>query len=119
MALADPQSVTVGSNTISLARTGSGLDQGTFSSNDGTVKMTVSHQYGKRNRRLVRFDHSKIAADPLTSANTRYSMSVQVVVDVPVTGYSVAEAKQVWDGFAAALSASTGALETKILGGES
>lgn len=119
MAFADPQSVTINAVPISLPRTGSGIDTGTFTSNDGAVKMTVSHQYGKRNRRLVRLDHSKIAADPLTAANVRYSMSTQLVIDVPVNGYSVTEAKQVLDGFIAALTASSGALETKILGGES
>jgi hypothetical protein len=40
------------------------------------------------------------------------------VADVPVTGYTVVEAKQVIDGFITQLNASSGALITKMLGGE-
>lgn len=119
MALSDPQSVTINSVAVSLPRTSSDRDAGAFTSNDGTVKETVSHQYGKRNRHLFRIDHSKIAPDPLISSqNIKYSMSFYVVADVPVTGYTVAEQKQVVDGFIAQLNASSGALITKILGGE-
>lgn len=119
MALADPQSVTINSVAVSLPRTSSAANSGVFTSNDGNVKMTVSHQYGKRNRHLLRIDHRKIAPDPLISAqNIVHSMSFYVVADVPETGYTVAEAKQVIDGFVAALNASSGALFTKMLGGE-
>jgi hypothetical protein len=119
MALSDPQSVTINAVAISLPRTSSSVNAGAFTSNDGTVKETVSHQYGKRTRHLIRIDHSKIAADPLISAqNIKHSMSTYMVFDVPVTGYTVAEAKQVVDGFIAQLSASSGALITKVLGGE-
>jgi hypothetical protein len=119
MALSDPQSVTINAVAISLPRTGSGTSSGTFSSNDGTVQETISHQYGKRNRHLFRIDHSKIAADPLISAqNIKYTMSFYVVADVPVTGYTVVEVKQVIDGFITQLNASSGALITKMLGGE-
>jgi hypothetical protein len=117
--LTDPQSVTINSVAISLPRTSSEKNSGTFTANDGTVVQTVNHQYGRRTRRAVKLSHSKIAADPLISAqNIKHSMSCTVVFDVPVTGYTVAEAKQVWDGFAAQLAASTGAMVTKVLGGE-
>jgi len=46
-------------------------------------------------------------------------MTFYVVADVPPVGYSVAEQKQVIDGFIAQLNASSGALITKFLGGES
>lgn len=119
MALADPQSVTINAVPVSLPRTSSGVNSGIFTANDGTVKETVSHQYGKRNRHLFRIDHSKIAPDPLISSqNIKHTMSFYIVADVPVTGYSVVEQKQVVDGFVAQLNASSGALITKILGGE-
>lgn len=119
MALSDPQSVTINSVAVSLPRTSSGVNSGTFTSNDGSVKMEVSHQYGKRNRHLIKLNHQKVAPDPLISAqNIRYGMAVHLVLDTPVTGYTVAEAKQVVDGFLAALSASSGALITKLAGGE-
>lgn len=119
MALADPQSVTINSVAVSLPRTSSSPNAGVFTSNDGNTKLSVSHQYGKRNRHLIRIDHRKIAPDPLISSqNIQYSMSFYAVADVPETGYTVAEAKQVIDGFIAALNASSGALITKMLGGE-
>lgn len=119
MALTDPQSVTIAGTAISLPRTSSAINAGTFSSNDGLVKEMVSHQYGKRNRHIFRIDHNKVAPDPLISAqNIRYSMSCYIVFDVPTTGYTVAQQKEVYDGFAAQLEATSGALVTKILGGE-
>lgn len=119
MALTDPQSVTISGTAISLPRTSSAVNAGVFSSNDGLVKELVSHQYGKRTRHIFRIDHSKIAPDPLISSqNIKFSMSCYVVWDVPPTGYTVAEQKAIYDGFAAQLAASSGALVTKVLGGE-
>lgn len=119
MALPDPQSVTVGGVTTSLPRVSSGENSGSFQSNDGTIRMSVSHSYGKRTRRTIRLEHSKIAADPLiSSTNIRHSMTSYIVVDVPVTGYTVAEAKAVVDGLIGVLTASSGAATTKLLGGE-
>lgn len=118
--LSDPQSVTINAVANSLPRTTAGVNSGVFTKDDGNVKLSISHTYGKRTRRLMRIDVSKIAADPLISAqNIKYSMSTYLVVDVPVTGYTVVEAKQVIDGFIAYLSASSGAVITKMLGGES
>lgn len=119
MAFSDPQSVTIGGVTTSLPRVSSGDNTGSFRSNDGTVKLTVSSAYGKRNRQTVRLEHSKIAPDPLISAaNIRHSMTSYLVVDTPTTGYTVAEAKAVVDGLIASLTASSGAMVTKLLGGE-
>lgn len=119
MAYSDPQSVTIGS-ILSLPRTGQGVSTGNFTTADGIAKLTVSHAYGKRTRRQVRIDVSKVAPDPLVSSmNIKHSMSAYLVVDVPITGYTVAEAKQVVDGLVAWLSATTGANTTKLLGGES
>nr|QDH87537.1 MAG: hypothetical protein H4Rhizo451596_000002 [Leviviridae sp.] len=119
MSFADPQSVTINSVANSLARTGSGVNTGSFSKDDGLVKLDVSHQYGKRTRRLIKLTHAKIAADPLISAQSvKYSMSVSLVIDQPITGYTVAEAKQIVDGLTAYLTASTGARVTQLLGGE-
>lgn len=119
MSFADPQSVTINAVAQTLPRTSSGLNAGVFTKDDGTVKLSVSHQYAKRTRRTVRLDFSKIAADPLISAqNIRYSMSAYLVVDLPVTGFTVAEAKQIVDALSAYLTASSGARVTQLLGGE-
>lgn len=119
MALSDPQSITINAVANSLPRISSGVNSGSFSKDDTTVKLDVSHQYGKRTRRLVKLTHSKIAPDPLiSSTNIKYSMSVNLVIDTPVTGYTVAEQKQIVDALSAWLSASSGANATKVLGGE-
>jgi len=119
MALVD-QTVTINSVAISLPRTGSTLTSGQFESSDGLVSEVVSHQRGKRNRHMLRINHNKIAEDPFqSSVNAKYSMSAYVVFDVPPIGYTVAEQKQVIDGFLAQLNASSGALITKVLGNES
>jgi len=119
MALAD-QTVTINAIAISLPRIGSGLSTGLFQSGDGLVKETVSHTTsGKRTRLLFRLDHRKIAADPFDSSlNTEFKMAAYVVYDVPLVGYTITEQKQVIDGFAAQLAASSGALVTKVLGNE-
>lgn len=116
----DPQSVTINAVANSLPRTSSGVNQGAFTKDDATVKLSISHTYAKRTRRMARLDFSKIAADPLISAqNIKYSMSAYLVVDVPVTGFTVAEAKQIVDALTLWLTTSTGANTTKLLGGES
>lgn len=120
MAFADPQSVTIDGTAISLPRTTSAVNRGEYTSNDGLTKMAASHQYGGRTRRVLRLDVSKIAADPLLAGvNVKAGMSVYIVVDVPITGYTVADQKKVTDGFVAKLAASSGAIMTSLLGGES
>jgi len=120
MAFADPQSVTINSVAQTLPRISSGVNAGVFQKDDTTVKLSVNHSYGvQRTRRVIRLDHSKIAADPLMgSVNIRLGMSAYLVVDTPVTGYTVAEAKQIVDALTAYLTASSGARTTQLLGGE-
>lgn len=119
MSLATPQSVTINSVANSLPRVGQDMTSGKFRSSDGLIDETVSHTTGKRNRHMFRINHSKVAADPFQSAiNAKYSMSAYIVFDTPTVGYTVAEQKQVVDGFLAQLNASSGALITQLLGGE-
>lgn len=119
MAFSDPIVVAVSGSNNTLARVSSGENTGSFQKNDGTLKLSVSHQYGRRNRRLIRLEHSKIAPDPLISAaNIRHSMTVSMVVDTPSTGYTVAEAKAIVEALSGYLAASSGAAIEKLLGGE-
>ena len=119
--LADPQSVTINAVANSLPRTAAGVNEGIFTKDDATVKLTVRHAYtGKRTRRVVRLDHRKVAPDPLISANNIiYTMSFYAVVDTPVTGYPVTEAKQLTDALLTWLTTSSGTHMTQVLGGES
>lgn len=119
MSFADPQSVTVNAVPISMPRTSSGVNSGVFTSADGNSRLSVAHAYGKRTRRTIRLDSSKISADPmLPSQNVKLSNSVYLVVDAPIAGFTSTELKQYIDGFLAALTASSGAKITQLLGGE-
>jgi hypothetical protein len=121
MAFSDPQTITVNAIAISLPRVASPVvNAGKFASNDGNTSMTIqSTSNGKRTRRSYRFDFAKVAADPLISAqNIRYTNSMYLVVDQPITGFTVAELKLQLDGMLAHLSASSGAKLTQFLGGE-
>jgi hypothetical protein len=121
MALTDPQSVTINAVAVSLPRTSVRDGASEYTSGDGLVKETFSTTNGNkgRARHLARIDHSKLTADPFKpSDNVKVSMSCYMVIDTPPAGYTVTEAKQVVDGFIAQLNASSGALITKLLGGE-
>jgi hypothetical protein len=120
MSLADPQTITISAATTPLPRTSVDHDESEYTSGDGLIKMLVSHSYGKRQRRLVRIDHAKLTSDPFKPAeNVRVGMSVYTVFDLPPAGYTAAEALAVWVGFNAQLTATSNAVVTKILGGES
>jgi len=88
----DPQSVTVNAVAQSLPRIGASNDTGKFASATKDYVLTVSHSAGRRNQHRVRLDSSKIITDPLASdRNFLVSASAYLVIDVPPTGYSVAE----------------------------
>lgn len=119
MAYTDPMTVTINAIANTLARVGFGPSSGTFSKDDGSLKLSVAHQYGKRTRRTARIDLTKVAPDPLiSSTNIVYGASVYLVVDVPKTGFTIAEQKQLVDGLTKWLTDTSGANTTKLLGGE-
>lgn len=118
MGFSDPQSVTIGS-AISLPRTGQGVDSGTFTKDDGTASLVVSHVNGRRRRHTVRVNFAKVAADPLvTGTNLRLSASAYLTIDVPVNGFTVAEQLQIITGLCTWLTATSNANATKLVGGE-
>lgn len=120
MAFSDPQSITINAVTTPLPRVSSGVHESKYSSADGLVDLSASHSYGRRTRRVLRVDHSKITADPFIPAqNSEVSMSLYMVFDLPVVGYSNTEAKHVYTGFKTLYTASSDALIDKVLGGES
>jgi hypothetical protein len=121
MSLSDPQTVTIAAATSPLPRTSVDKDESEYTSGDGLIKLSVSHSYGKRTRRLIRIDHAKMAPDAFRpSENVQVGMAVYTVFDLPGKGgYNAAEALAVYTGFATLLSASSYATVTKLLGGES
>nr|QDH87285.1 MAG: hypothetical protein H3RhizoLitter13207_000002 [Leviviridae sp.] len=120
MAFSDPQTITINSVANTLPRTSSGISSGVFTKDDGTVRLSVGHSSGKRMQDNIRVDFQKIAPNPLISAqNIMFSMSVNLRVDRPLTGFTVAEAKQIVDALTSYMTATSGARATQLLGGES
>jgi len=120
MALTDPQSITISGTAISLPRVNTGSNASEYRAADGTVDLTLSNAYGRRTRQVIRLDHNKVTADPfIPTQNSKVSMSCYMVFDRPVAGYTNTEALAIYTGFNSLYTASTSALITKLLGGES
>jgi hypothetical protein len=120
MSLSDPSSVTISAVTTSLPRTSVDEDKSEYTSADGLIQLIASQDYGKRTRRMIRLDTSKLTADPFKpSENVKVGMSAYTVIDLPPAGFTNAEALAMWVGYNAILTASSNAVVTKLLGGES
>lgn len=120
MAYSDPQTLTVNAVAKTLPRISTSGTSSTYSIDDGSLQLAVSHSLGnKRTRRTARVNASKISADPLQPAyNVKNSMSAYIVVDVPpVGGYTLVEQAQIMKALTDWLGVSANA--TKLLGGES
>jgi len=116
----DPLSITISGVTTPLPRTSVGDDESEYTSGDGLLQVKSSHAYGKRTRRMLRIDVSKIAPDPFRpSENVSVSMSNYIVFDTPPAGFTATEAKAVFDGFRAMFAATSDQMIVKLLGGES
>jgi hypothetical protein len=117
---ADP-TITINSVAQSLKRTGMGPNAGSFQTNDGTHKLAISHTVGQSNQRMIRLDRVQTVASPLTTGEfLEVPDSVWLVSRTPRAGYlTVAQQKQLVDGFLAFLQLSSGAAITSLLGGES
>lgn len=120
MAYADPQSITISGVTTPLPRTSQSGDETVYQSADGLIQLLASHDGGKRNRHLLRLNHSKLTPDPFVPAeNVKVSMSNYIVFDVPIVGYTNAEQLAVYVGFRTAFAAASDLLISKLLAGES
>lgn len=121
MALSDPQSVTIGTvpGAVSLPRVNTGAAVGTFTNYDAKTTLKVQTNYGKRTRREARIDFSKIVTDPLVSTtNQLVSGSIRFNVDVPPTGFSSAEQKDLAVALITWLNATSYANLIKVIAGE-
>lgn len=85
------------------------------------LRVTASHQYGRRNRRVLRCDYSDNAGATLIAGTTSpRSMSCYVVFDIPNAGqFSATDQLSLFNGLKGTWSATTDALLKKLLGGES
>jgi hypothetical protein len=114
--LSDPQSVTVNAVAQSLPAISRDAKTSTYRKDDGSYELIISHDEKNRNRRVVRLNHKKIAADPFTADNVEFTSSMYLVIDVPQTGYTNTEIKDMVLGLTGWLISAT---VLKVLGGES
>jgi len=116
VALADPQSITIGS-AISLGRTQDDAGTSLYRSADLLTLETVSAQItkAKRLRSTLRVDLTKVAADPISAVNTSLTGTVSVVFDFPNFGFSDTDKTNMWSGINTQLTASTNLVLLKIL----
>jgi len=120
MSFTDPLSVTISGITTPLPRTSVEDDRSEYTSADGMIQISADHQVAKRTRRVLRIDCSKLTSDPFKPVeNVKVSMSNYIVFDLPPAGYSNAEALAVYVGFKTLFTATSDAMITKLLGGES
>lgn len=120
MSFTDPEPITIAGTALTLPRISVEKNASTYQTGDGLVKLTASHNYGRRIRRMLRIDHAKTAPDPyLTTKTDPVSMSCYIVFDLPTFGYTNQQAKDVYVGFNTLYTATSHALIDKVLGGES
>jgi len=120
MSFTDPLSITISGTTTPLPRVSVGDDRSEYQSGDGLILLSASHDYGKRTRRVLRIDTSKLTSDPFKPAeNVKVSMSNYMVFDTPPARYTAAEVLAVYQGLKTLFTASSDAMIIKLLGGES
>lgn len=117
MAFNDPQSVTVGEETISLPRTGSTGNSGAFTSPDQRYKLAIQHNGGNRRTDVARLEFSDIVQNPLVPA-TNYAVSAAATLTVnrPLNGFTSEQAEDLANALITWLSSSTNV--EKLVGGE-
>lgn len=119
MALADPQSVTIGS-AVSLARVLTGEQNATYLSADGTKSLTVSHRITRgRRTTLVRIGSKKISTDVLTDTKSEIEAVMNITFNRPNVGFAEAELIELATGGTTWLSAGTFANTKRVLALES
>lgn len=85
----DTQSVVVNTVTVPLAKVSMNGRASQYENADGSLKLTISHSNGNRNRSVVRLDRKKVGADALNPAtNKQYIESTYLVTDSPLTGFT-------------------------------
>lgn len=114
----DPQSVTVSGSAKSMPRISTEGTKSTYQSADQLHKMVISHQSTNngRLRSLVRFDAQKVVENPLTQVSDYDFASLQLVIDRPQSGFSIAEVDALVAGFKSWLTTTA---VTQLMGRES
>lgn len=114
--LTDPQSVTVNSVAKTLPAIERGKYTSTYREADSEHELVISSSYAKRDRSVVRLNHTKTATDPLSAETVNVSASAYLVIDRQKFGYTSTEIDYLVQALCDWL---TNANVTSVLGGES
>lgn len=97
---ADPQVITVNAVAQSMPRISSVGQKATYQKNDLSFTLTLSHTPAKdRIRSMARIDQRAIVPDPLTAVNDYETLSVYIVADRPLAGFTSTQLEQLIVGF--------------------
>lgn len=114
---ADPQSITVNAVAQSMPRISSSGLKTTYQKNDMSFTLNLSHTPSKdRIRSMARIDQKSIVPDPLTAENDYETLSVYLVIDRPLAGFTSTQVEQLITGFKTWLDATA---MGKLYGSES
>lgn len=119
MALSDSQTLTFGGIPETLKSVFREGYKTVYSNTESTVKLVITHVFGRRTRHTVRVDFAKIAADPISGLNSRATGSIILTIDVPRDGFTATELKDKVLGLGVWNSSTSGANTLALLGGES
>lgn len=96
----DPQTITVNAVAKPMPRVSSVDRKSTYQMNDQTFTMVISHTTTKdRLRSMVRIDQIAVVADPLTEVNDWETLTVYLVIDRPLQGFTAVQVDQLIAGF--------------------
>lgn len=96
----DPQTITVNAVAKVMPRIASVGQKSTYQINDQTFTLNLSHVVQKdRVRSMARVDQKAIVPDPLTSVNDWETLSIYLVIDRPLAGFSATQVDQLIAGF--------------------
>lgn len=117
--LADPQSLTIGSATLTLPRKLTGTDLGQFRDTDNVVEVQTTAQKNGRIRTVARLQQQKVTTDPLVATtNVMVSDTIALTINRPRNGYTDADVLAQVKGLIGWLTASSDAVLKKIIAGE-
>lgn len=119
--LADPQSITVNAVAKSMPRIQQDGSHAFYQMSDQTFSLDVRHNSlrkdGKeRVKSLVSFTQRAVVPDPLTAVNDFETVTVSVLLDRPVAGFTSTQVDQMVAGFKTWLDTT---MVTKLFGRES
>jgi len=117
VAFTDPLSITYNAVATNHPRISTGTLSSKYATADGKYTVSISHsETAQRERHLARIDEQVVAVDPISTANFFAKLSVYLVIDNPLSGYTDTEIDYVVQALKGFL---TTANVLKVLGKES